>query len=129
MTAVVCIGDINAAGGAAVAPRPTVLSSFRPLAMFMSPVTPHPCCGAPGCSIHCAATIGTAKAVNVLAEGTPIHTVGDVDICGHPRVTGDFTVIWVGSGGGAPSVTGLTPNVPLNLNNSSGYGEVGRVLG
>lgn len=128
MTAIVRIGDINAAGGAALIPRPTVLSSFVPLAAFMSRVSPHPCCGAPGCTIHCVATIGSARAVDVLAEGTPIHIVGDVDICGHPRVTGDFTVIYAGGGGGgAPSYTGITPNVPLNLSNSSGYGEVGRV--
>lgn len=127
MTAIVRVGDINAAGGAAIAPRPTVLSTFVPLAMFMSPVTPHPCCGVPGCEIHCAATIGTARAVDVLAEGTPIHIVGDVDICGHPRATGDFTVLYVGGGAGA-SVAGSIPNVPLTLSNSSGYGEVGRIL-
>ena len=130
MTAVVRIGDINSAGGVALAPRPTVLSSFIPFAQFASPVSPHPCCGAPGCSIHCAAVIGTARAVDVLAEGPPIHIVGDIDICGHPRATGDFTVLYLGGGGTASAAyTGLTPNVPLNLSNSSGYGEVGRVLG
>jgi len=89
---IVRIGDVNAAGGAAIAPRPTVLSSNKPLAAFASPVTPHPCCGAPGCTIHCVATI-TGGSPTVWAEGKPVHKVMDVDTCAHPRVQGDNTVL------------------------------------
>tara|TARA_B100002019_G_C21235333_1_gene582411 strand:+ start:164 stop:454 length:291 start_codon:yes stop_codon:yes gene_type:complete len=89
---VVRIGDVNAAGGIALAPRPTVFSSGKPLAAFLSPVSPHPCCGAPGCSIHCAATI-TGGSFSVLAEMQPVHKVSDIDLCGHPRVQGDFRVL------------------------------------
>lgn len=89
---IVRMGDINAAGGIALAPRPTVLSSMQPLAAFASPVSPHPCCGSPGCSIHCAANI-TGGSPTVFAEGAPVHKVMDVDTCGHPRVRGDNRVL------------------------------------
>jgi len=99
MAAIVRIGDVNSAGGAAVAPRPTVLASGRPLAAYMSRVTPHPCCGAsPACAIHCVASI--APSFNtVFASGLPVHTVGNVDTCGHVRANGDFTVLALGGGG------------------------------
>ena len=84
--------DTNSAGGVAIAPRPTVLSSGRPLAAFASPVSPHPCCGVPGCEIHCAATIAPTGGT-VFAEGTPVHKTGDPDTCGHIRATGDMRVL------------------------------------
>jgi len=89
---IVRIGDVNAAGGRAIVPRPTVLSSNKFLAAYTSSVTPHPCCGAPGCSIHCAANI-TGGSPTVWAEGKPVHKVMDVDTCAHPRVQGDNTVL------------------------------------
>jgi len=100
---VVCVGDANAGGGLAIAPRPTVWAAGRPLAAFLSPVSPHPCCGSPGCSIHCAAAIGGGS-TTVLAEGFPVHRVSDIDTCAHPRVTGVFNVL-VG-GGTRDSVNG-----------------------
>ena len=57
-----------------------------------SAVTPHPCCGAPGCSIHCAANV-TGGSPTVYAEGKPVHKVMDTDTCGHPRVQGDTRVL------------------------------------
>lgn len=108
MPAVVRITDTNAAGGIAMAPRPTVLSSFLPLAAYMSPVTPHPCCGVIGCSIHCVATIAPTFSTT-LAENLPVHTVGNIDICAHPRVTGDFTVLDLGNKG---SVSGTAAKPP-----------------
>ena len=89
---IVRVGDSNAAGGIAVVPRATVLSSQQPLAAYASAVTPHPCCGAPGCSIHCAAVV-TGGSPTVFAEGLPVHKVGDVDTCAHPRVQGDLRVL------------------------------------
>lgn len=89
---IVRLGDINAAGGATIDIRPTVLSSQIPLAAYFSSVTPHPCCGAPGCSIHCAANV-TGGAPTVWAEGSPVHIVSDVDTCGHSRVQGDNRVL------------------------------------
>ena len=110
MFPVVRVGDTNAAGGIATAPRPTVLAQGVPLAMYASPVTPHPCCGVPGCEIHCVALI-TGGAPTVLAEMMPVHKVMDIDTCGHPRVTGAPTVLIATGGGGggsaAPVNTGL----------------------
>lgn len=85
-------GDMNAAGGSAMAPRIQILSSGQPLAAYASPVSPHPCCGAPGCSVHCAASI-TGGSTSVFASGLPVHKVSDVDTCGHPRVQGDTRVL------------------------------------
>ena len=99
MSAVVRIGDVNSEGGSALQPRPTVLASGRPLAAFGSRVAAHPCCGVDGCEIHCAASI--APSFNtVFAAGTPVHVVGNVDTCGHPRASGDFTVLALGGGMG-----------------------------
>ena len=110
---VVCVGDANAAGGLAMAPRPTVIAAGRPLAAFSSPVSPHPCCGAPGCDIHCVAVI-TGGSATVLAEGLPVHRVMDIDTCAHPRTTGVPNVLVGGPGlGGGPSVIGSTANPGL----------------
>jgi len=110
---VVCVGDANAAGGLTTVPRPTVWAAGRPLAAFASPVTPHLCCGAPGCSIHCVAFV-TGGALTVLAEGLPVHRVMDIDTCAHPRVTGAFNVLVGGPGlGGGPAVVGSTASSGL----------------
>lgn len=89
---IVRVGDKNAAGGSTIIPRSTVLSSNIPLAAYRSKVTPHPCCGSPGCSIHCAASV-TGGSPTVYAEGKPVHKVMDSDTCGHPRVQGDTRVL------------------------------------
>ena len=89
---VVRIGDINSAGGVAVQGHMNITVNGRPAARQGSRVTPHPCCGAPGCSIHCAANI-TGGSPTVWAEGKPVHKVMDVDTCAHPRVQGDNTVL------------------------------------
>ena len=88
------IGDKNTAGGAATQPRRRVLSRGRPLAKFRSKVTPHPCCGVPGCNSHCVAKIG-GRARTTLAEGKPVHVTGDGDTCGHRRAMGDLRVLVV----------------------------------
>ena len=87
-------GDANVAGGIATTPRPNVLSSGIPIASFMSPVTPHPCCGGPhpACTIHCVATIAPSVST-VLAGGLPVHKAGNVDTCAHPRAIGHFRVL------------------------------------
>ena len=85
-------GDSNGAGGKAIVPRTKVWASGRPIAAFASSVTPHPCCGAPGCSVHCAASI-TGGSPTVWAEGKPVHKVMDTDTCGHSRVQGDNRVL------------------------------------
>ena len=55
MFPIVRVGDTNAAGGIATAPRPTVLVQGV-LGQFASPTFPS-CCGVPGCEIHCVALV------------------------------------------------------------------------
>ena len=94
MALVVRVGDINTAGGAAVFPATlSVLVNGRSLPQIGTLVTPHPCCGADGCEIHCAAVIIGPGNLSVLVEGKPLIRTGDFDICGHTRFTGSLDVI------------------------------------
>ena len=92
MPLVVRTGDVNSAGGVAVGGVPTVLANGRPVIPPGTAVTPHPCCGAPGCNVHCAAST-TVGSTTVLAGGMPVVYVGSPDSCGHSRATGSVTVI------------------------------------
>ena len=88
MPAIVRVGDQNSAGGVATLGVPNVLVNGRPVVPPGSPVTPHPCCGAPGCGIHCSANTAGGSPT-VFAGGLPIIRLGvDVDTCGHPRAQG-----------------------------------------
>lgn len=87
---VVRVGDINTGGGVAILGDFSVKVNGRPV-VTISPVLPHFCCGAPGCSIHCAAsTIPLSFSVKV--GGKPICRFGDFDTCIHTRITGSFDV-------------------------------------
>jgi len=86
MPGVVRKGDINSAGGVATSGSPNVLVNGRGVVPPGTSVTPHPCCGAPGCAIHCAA-VTTGGSATVFANGKPIILEGDPDSCGHPRKT------------------------------------------
>jgi len=90
--AIVRQGDRNSAGGSATGARSSVRSSGTPLAAYRSGVTPHPCCGSPGCSKHCNAKV-TGGAPTVFAAGKPVHIVSDSDTCAHKRVQGDKKVM------------------------------------
>jgi len=85
-------GDTNSAGGRALIPRDQVKSSNKPLAAFSSKISPHPCCGRPGCTIHCAASI-TGGSSTVKAQGKPVHKVSDGNTCGHTMSRGDNKVL------------------------------------
>ena len=93
MPAPVRLGDPNIAGGIVVGPgAPSVLINGRPVATPGNYVTPHPCCGRPGCAIHCRA-VTTIGSTSVLAEGKPIVYVGSPDSCFHPRALGSTNVV------------------------------------
>ena len=88
---IVRVGDINVAGGVAIMPVRNVTANGRPLAKFMSFVTPHPPC--PFVPIHCAASAALPGSMKVSAGGMPVlRTFSDVDTCFHPRMTGSFNV-------------------------------------
>lgn len=94
MPGLVCrIGDKNAAGGVILTGDPSVLVNGRPIAFLGCKVSPHPCCGLPGCPpVHCAAST-TSTNGTVLVNGKPVVTFGDLDTCGHPRLLGSKDVI------------------------------------
>jgi len=89
---IVRLGDRNGAGGKTTGARKSVKSSGISLAAYRSGVTPHPCCGSPGCSVHCNAKV-TGGAPTVYAEGKPVHIVSDSDTCSHKRAQGDKKVL------------------------------------
>lgn len=93
MPAPVRLGDPNIAGGLVIGPGArSVRINGRPVATPGNSVTPHPCCGSPGCAIHCRAST-TIGSTTVRAEGKPIVYVGSPDTCFHPRALGSKNVI------------------------------------
>ena len=69
MPGAVRIGDVNSAGGAAIGAGATsVIINGRPACLIGTSVTPHPCCGAPGCGKHCSAKT-TLGSMSVIADG------------------------------------------------------------
>lgn len=87
-------GDANGAGGVITGPcAPTVLANNRNVSLPGDGVTAHPCCGAPGCGVHCGPSTSGGSAT-VFADGKPVIRVGaDSDTCGHSRATGSPDVI------------------------------------
>jgi uncharacterized Zn-binding protein involved in type VI secretion len=93
MPGAVRIGDVNSAGGAAIGSgASSVIINGRAACLVGTSVTPHPCCGRPGCAIHCAAKT-TLGSMSVIAENKPINYVGSPDTCGHSRANGSNDVI------------------------------------
>lgn len=84
-------GDVNSAGGVATMGASTVFVNGRPLVYPGVSVTPHPCCGSPGCGIHCSAST-SGGSPTVFVEGKPVIRVGDSDTCGHARAQGSPNV-------------------------------------
>ena len=85
-------GDVNSGGGATIFGSSKVLVNGRPLCWAPGvAVTPHVCCGAPGCAKHCAATT-SGGSTKVTVEGKRVSKVGDIDTCGHARMTGSHNV-------------------------------------
>nr|NDG05669.1 hypothetical protein [Oxalobacteraceae bacterium] len=86
------VGDPNTAGGIVTSGIATVRVNGRAIVVPARPVTPHPCCGQPGCGIHCSA-VTAGGSPNVRAGGLPVIRTGvDVDTCGHPRAGGSGDV-------------------------------------
>jgi uncharacterized Zn-binding protein involved in type VI secretion len=91
MPNVVRKGDINAAGGVCQLGAGTVTCEGSPVGFPGSPVTPHACCGLPGCDSHCNATTQGGSST-VTCEGKPVLHSNDIDTCGHKRQTFAGTV-------------------------------------
>lgn len=84
-------GDPNSSGGVNTAGVASVRVNGRPIVVPGISVTPHPCCGRPGCGIHCSA-VTSGGSGTVRAGGKAVIRDGDSDTCGHPRVAGSATV-------------------------------------
>ena len=92
MSKAVRVGDVNSAGGVVVQGHPTVLINGRPAARMFSAVTPHPCCPKKRCFMHCAAVVVGPGEPTVIVSGLPMMKTGDIDSCGHARVSGSTNV-------------------------------------
>jgi uncharacterized Zn-binding protein involved in type VI secretion len=86
------MGDPNNAGGLIISGHMNVKADGRPFAKFMSPVTPHPCCGVKGCTIHCTAKGAFPGSMKVTVNGLPVVKDNDKDTCGHSRMSGSRKV-------------------------------------
>ena len=87
------LGDFNNKGGIIMGGDSSVIINGRPAATPGLGVSPHPCCGAKGCSpLHCfCLTSGGSKSVRV--GGRPLLLTGDKDQCGDSRAGGSQNVI------------------------------------
>ena len=85
-------GDKNSAGGVLIVGHRNITVNGIPAGKQGGRVTPHPCCGRPGCSIHCAASAAYPGSRLVSMNGIPTLRIGDVDTCGHPRANGSRDV-------------------------------------
>jgi uncharacterized Zn-binding protein involved in type VI secretion len=86
------LGDPNTAGGIVTSGVASVRVNGRPIVIPGMPVTPHFCCGQPGCGIHCSA-VTSMGSPNVRAANSPVIRTGiDLDTCGHARAGGSPNV-------------------------------------
>ena len=94
MKALVRRGDINSAGGVAIQGHANVTCNGKQVARQGSKVTPHFCCGLPGCAIHCSATAAYGGSSTVTANGIRVlRKSSDIDTCGHSRAQGSPNVV------------------------------------
>ena len=84
-------GDPNGAGGVNTSGVASVRVNGRPIVVPGISVSPHPCCGQPGCGIHCSA-VTSGGSGSVRAGSKAVIRNGDADTCGHARVSGSATV-------------------------------------
>ena len=81
------LGDLNVGGGAVMfAKAVSVISGGLPVATTGDPVSPH------GKPPHASPVTGPGSPT-VLAQGIPVNRTGDIDTCGHPRATGNPSVL------------------------------------
>lgn len=86
------IGDVTADGGIITGPGwPNITLNGIPLTrpqvgkLSGDSITPHSCCGAPGCDIHCVSKVLAQRMVGrITINGLPMVVHGDVALCGFP---------------------------------------------
>lgn len=85
--------DTVLGGGLMTFGSTNVFVNTIPVVLLGSPITPHGCCGEPGCEIHCSSTI-IGGSTNVFVNNIPSVRLGDPSICGDPVITGSPTVFF-----------------------------------
>lgn len=59
-----------------------------------SVVSPHPCCGSPGCGSHCLAFMVGVKPATVFVNNIIPTRLGDVASCGDPVIIASLNVFF-----------------------------------
>jgi uncharacterized Zn-binding protein involved in type VI secretion len=85
--------DTVVGGGLMTFGSTNVFVNTIPAVLFGSPITPHGCCGSPGCEIHCSSTI-VGGSTNVFVNNIPSVRLGDPSVCGDPVITGSPNVFF-----------------------------------
>jgi uncharacterized Zn-binding protein involved in type VI secretion len=80
------IGDLTADGGIITGPGwPNVTINGAALTKPGDSITPHACCGAPGCDIHCVSKVLAQRMIGrITVNGAPLVVFGDLPTCGVP---------------------------------------------
>lgn len=80
------LGDVTADGGVIVGPGwPNITLNGIPLSKTGDTITPHACCGAPGCEIHCVSKVVPQRMTGrITINGLPMVVFGDIATCGLP---------------------------------------------
>ena len=85
------VGDRNSAGGRLLRGATTVFSEGRPIALHVSPLTPHQPWGKSHPPHAHSYTVGDSEPT-IFVEGQPVVHVGMQTGCGHPIVEGCGTI-------------------------------------
>jgi len=105
MPFIVKIGDMTADGGIISGPGwPNITLNGIPLARpgtgtgaeglkLADKITPHPCCGSPGCQVHCVSQVLAQRLIGrITVNGLPMVVMGDVPTCGPLGVISKQTI-------------------------------------
>lgn len=88
------VGDVVAGGGSLIFGSNNVFVNNIPVSLIGTPVTPHACCGAPGCDVHCSASVAVSGVTNLFVNNIQPVTVGSVATCGDPVISGSVNVFF-----------------------------------
>jgi uncharacterized Zn-binding protein involved in type VI secretion len=85
--------DKVSGGGIVINGSKNVFVNNIPASFLGSKITPHLCCGEPGCEIHCSATIITGSNT-IFVNNIPVTKIGDSATCGDVLITGSPNVFF-----------------------------------
>jgi hypothetical protein len=100
MPGVVREGDVNGGGGVCFGGVQSVLVNGRPIAVPGMTVTPHLCCGLPGCIAHCIAKTSKGSASALGGFGGAIASFAGLGFVATTAISVAEKAIGGGGGGG-----------------------------